>query len=373
MEAGMAKKPSYSFSKLEMDEKCPWAYQKVYIERIPRAETEPLLIGKTLHDLAAKYLDRLIGAQLQTDWEFAEGLTPKEAPFDVFEIWPRFFNSFILPDPMENPGVELKLAFDRNWKPTEYFGDDAFFRMVVDLTYRQGGLVVVQDWKSNRAIPEALEKNLQLRIYGWGIRQDRYPDAQEILLRLHFLRYGAEREVLLLPDDLATVPDDLEERIGKIESRKNFEPTPGSFCGWCGVTAHCPVMAQALVPANIMYPVSREDATKAATLLLAIKTMEAEIKDHLKKFVKKVGPVQVGDIVYGPKPSTKYEFDPKEVTEYLINDCGLSNEDAWSLLKLGKTHLESSLKKLRRKDLIDPVLALAQTMPTESIEFFKVK
>ena len=150
-------------------------------------------------------------------------------------------------------------------------------------------------------------------------------------------------------------------------------PTLKSFCGWCVVMAHCPVMAQALVPANIMYPVSREDATKAATLLLAIKKMEAEIKDHLKKFVKKVGPVQVGDIVYGPKPSTKYEFDPKEVTEYLINDCGLSNEDAWSLLKLGKTHLESSLKKLRRKDLIDPVLALAQTMPTESIEFSKVK
>ncbi len=114
----MAKKPSYSFSKLETDEKCPFAYQKIYIERIPRAETEPLVIGKMLHELAAQYLDRLIGSKLQTDWAWAEQLTPKEAPDDVFEIWPRFFNSFILP-PMESPGVELKLAFDRRWKPTD--------------------------------------------------------------------------------------------------------------------------------------------------------------------------------------------------------------------------------------------------------------
>ena len=114
------------------------------------------------------------------------------------------------------------------------------------MTYRQGELVVVQDWKSNRVIPETVEKNLQLRIYGWGVREATFPTAQEILLRLHFLRYGAEREVILLPDDLATVPDELEERIGELNPGKHFEPTPGSFCGWCGVMAHCPVMAQAI-------------------------------------------------------------------------------------------------------------------------------
>jgi len=370
----MAKKSSYSFSKLETDEKCPFAYQKIYIERIPRAETEPLVIGKMLHELAAQYLDRLIGAKLQTDWAWAEQLTPKEAPDDVFEIWPRFFNSFILP-PMESPGVELKLAFDRRWQPTGYFSDDAFFRMVVDWTYRQGDLVVVQDWKSNRVIPETVEKNLQLRIYGWGVREAVFSTAQEILLRLHFLRYGADREVILLPDDLATVPRELEERIERIESRKDqdFEPTPGSFCGWCGVMNHCPVMAQAIVPVNILYPTTREDAVKAATLLLAIQTMDAELKNNLKRYVKENGPVPVGDVVYGPKVSISYELDPKEITDYLLNDAGLENDQAWGLLNLTKTNLERGLKKLRRKDLIPKVLELAPSKPTESIQFCKVK
>jgi hypothetical protein len=368
----MAKKPSYSFSKLETAEKCPWAYRKIYIERLPRAATEPLVIGKMLHDLTAQYLDRLIGAQLQTDWAYAEGLTPKEAPADVFDIWPRFFNSFILP-PMEAPGVELKLAFAREWKPTDYFGDDAFFRMVVDWTYRQGELVIVQDWKSNRVVPETVEKNLQLRIYGWGVRESRYPDATEILLRLHFLRYGAEREVLLLPEDLATVPDELEKRIAQIESWKKFEPTPGSFCGWCGVMAHCPVMAQALVPVNVLYPTTREEAVQTATLLLAIQTMEAELKNHLKLYVQENGPVPAGDVVYGPKISTIYELDPKAITDYLLNEGGLETDQAWGLLNLSKTSLESGLRKLRRKDLIPKVLELAPSKPTEKIGFNKVK
>ena len=76
----MAKKPSYSFSKLETDEKCPLAYKKIYIERIPRAETEPLVIGKMLHELAAQYLDRLIGAKLQTDWACAEAAHAQRGP-----------------------------------------------------------------------------------------------------------------------------------------------------------------------------------------------------------------------------------------------------------------------------------------------------
>jgi hypothetical protein len=368
----MAKNPSYSFSKLETAEKCPWAYRKIYLERIPRAETEPLVIGKMLHDLTAQYLDRLIGAKLQTDWDYAENLTPKQAPADVFDIWPRFFNSFILP-PMESPGVELKLAFTRDWQPTRYLGDDAFFRMVVDWTYRQGELVIVQDWKSNRVVPETVEKNLQLRIYGWGVRETRYPDVKEILLRLHFLRYGAEREVLLLPEDLATVPDELEKRIAQIESWKEFEPTPGSFCGWCGVMAHCPVMAQAIVPVNIFYPTTREDAVQAATLLLAIQIMDAELKNHLKRYVQENGPVPVGDVVYGPKISTSYELDPKEITDFLLNEGGLETDQAWGLLNLTKTNLESGLRKLRRKDLIPKVLELAPSKPIEKIGFNKVK
>lgn len=373
----MSKKPAaYSHSALEMFHGgdmhggCPHAYKLIRIDKIPRGTAEPLLIGQMLHELAAKYLLRLIDAGLQTDWSYAQAITPKEAPADVLEVWPRFFENFILP-PMESPGVEKQLAFNRAWEPVEWFAKEAFFRAVVDLNYRQGGLVVVQDWKSNRAVME-IDKNLQTRIYGWAVRRALYPDAQEILLRLHFLRYGAEREILLTPEDLDTVPQELEAKIAVIEAEKHFDPTPGSFCGWCGVTAHCPVMAQALVPANILYPVNHGDAVKAATLLLAIQTMDKALKDHLKKWVQEYGPVQVGDQVYGPSTSTTYDLDPRGVTEHLLGE-GLEVDQVWGLLNLTKTNLERGLKKLRRKDLLDAILAGAPSKETEKIGFSKVK
>lgn len=367
----MAKKPGYSFSALELFGSCPLAYKLVRLDRIPRGESEPLKIGSDCHKYVGDYLSRLVNTGQTTDWEWAGALLTHSDHPDVVEIFQRFIENFVLPPGIESPGIEKKLAFTRAWQPTEFFAPDAYFRAVVDFTFRQGGLVVVQDWKTNRAVME-IEKNLQTRIYGWAVRRTLFPDAQEILLRLHFLRYGAEREILLLPEDLDTVPHELEAKIAVIEAEKHFNPTPGSFCGWCGVTAHCPIMAQALVPANVLYPVNHEDAVKAATLLLAIGTMDKMIKDHLKKYVQEYGPVRVGDQIYGPSLSTTYDLDPRGVTEHLLGE-GLEVEQVWNLLNLTKTSLERGLKKLKRKDLLDTILAAAPSKDVEKIGFSKVK
>jgi hypothetical protein len=371
------KQPGYSWSALEMFfgndawSGCPYAYKKVRIDKIPRADNEAKSRGEILHRLIADYLNRLIHYGHATDWEWAQGATPGEVPADVPEIWQRFYENFVLP-PMEAPGVERKLAFNRSWEPVNFFAPDAFFRLVVDLTFRQDGLAIVVDWKSNRVIPETIEKNLQLKIYGWGVKKALYPDAQEVLLRLHFLRYGAEREILLAPGDLAGVPQELEEKITIIEAEKHFDPRPGSFCGWCGVTAHCPVMSQALIPMEILAPVSQEQAVKAATLLLAIEEMSKTLKDRLKEWVMKYGALVVGDLIYGPIISTSYDLDPQAVTQQLL-DAGLDRDQVWGLLGITKTSLERGLKKLKRKELIGQILAQAEGKITERIQFIKMK
>jgi len=365
------KPPSYSFSALELFDNCPFAFKKIRLEKIPRGESEPLIIGKDCHELVSNYLSRLVDTGQSTDWEWAGAhLTPSIHP-DAADIFKWFMENFVLPPGIEAPGIEKKLAFTRTWQPTEFFAPDAYFRAVVDFTFRQGGLVCVTDWKSNMMVTE-IEKNLQTRIYGWAVRQTLYPDAQEILLRLHFLRYGADREILLLPEDLDTVPQELEAKISIIEREKQFDPTPGSFCGWCGVTAHCPVMAQALIPANVLYPVNHEDAVKAATLLLAIGTMDKMIKEHLKKYVQQNGPIHVGDQIYGPSQSTTYDLDPREITEHLLGE-GLEVDQVWGLLNLTKTSLERGLKKLKRKDLLEAILAGDPSKDVEKIGFSKRK
>lgn len=369
----MSRKPGYSFSALELFDSCPHAYRLIRLDKIPRAESEPLKIGGDTHKLVGDYLSRLVNTGQQTDWAWAEGLFDSTTHPEAQEIFRRFVENFVL-SPMEAPCIEKKLAFNRAWQPVDWFAKDAFFRMIADFTFLQGGLAVVKDFKTNRAIIEIDSDNipLQLRIYGWGVKRALYPDTQEVLLQLHFLRYGAEREILLAPEDLDGVPEELESRISKIEAEKEFAPTPGSFCGWCGVTSHCPVMAQALVPAQVMYPTTQDDAVKAATLLLMIAEMDKALKEHLKRYVKEFGPVLVGDMVYGPSVSTSYDLDPKEVTDKLL-DSGLDAEQVWGMLGITKTSLERGLKKLKRKDLLDEILAAAPSKETEKIGFSKVK
>jgi hypothetical protein len=191
-------------------------------------------------------------------------------------------------------------------------------------------------------------------------------------LRLHFLRYGRERKELLTPQDLAGVPDELKARIGVIEEDKTFTPAPGYFCGMCGVTAHCPVMAQALAPIEVLAPATREQAEKAASLLLTLQRMEKELGARLKGWVKENGPIKVGDLVYGPAQVVSYDFNPQQIIKALL-EAGLIREEVWPLLSISKTSLEKGLRRLRRKDLLDLALSTSTTKVSERIEFQKLK
>ncbi|MBM4275382.1 MAG: PD-(D/E)XK nuclease family protein [Deltaproteobacteria bacterium] len=365
-------KRQYSYSRLDLYDRCPHAYKTVYLDGIPRARHKARERGQILHGMVADYLNRLITLGLATDWDWARTAAPEGAIADVAEIWGRFYEGFVLPSGLEAPGVERRLAFDRIWRPVKFDSKRARFRMVLDFHFRQNGLGVIVDWKSSREVPQDVAKDLQLRTYAWGLKQALYQDIQEVLLRLHFLRYGKEREVLLMPQDLADVSDELDARINVIEKDKTFDPVPGSFCGMCGVTSHCPVMAQSLVPVEVAAPASREQAQKAASLLLTLQKMEKELASRLKEWVKGNGPIQVGDLVYGPKQSVSYDFDPKLVITALL-ETGLSREEVWSLLSLNKTNLERGLGKLNRKDLINLALSLGNVKTLEKIEFHKAK
>jgi CRISPR/Cas system-associated exonuclease Cas4 (RecB family) len=359
----------YSVSRLNLYDKCPWAYKTVYLDGIPRAADEARDRGQLLHGMIAGYLERLIATGQPTDWDWARARTPAGLADDAAEMWERFYNTFTLPQAMEAPGVERELAFDRRWRPVKFTGKRARFRMVIDFHFRQGPMGVIVDWKTGRAINGA-EKDLQLLTYGWGLKQAIYQDVREVLLRLHFLRYGKEREILLTPDDLADVPEMLEEKIMVIEKDKHFDPAPGSFCGMCGVTAHCPVMATALVPAEVTAPATREQAEKAAALLLTLQQMEKELAARLKEWVKAHGPIQVGDMVYGPTTITTYDLDTRAVVEFLLQE-GLDREAIWPLLNLTKTSLERGLKKLRRLDLLEQILTMSDCKTSERIDFRK--
>jgi hypothetical protein len=289
---------------------------------------------------------------------------------DVAEVWERFYNTFTLSVAMEDPGVEKKLGFTRSWQPCNFDAPEAFFRMVIDFHFRQNELVVVRDWKSTYRMPESVENDLQLMTYAWGVCRALYPDAQEVLLELYFLRYGRTRKILLTPADLKGVPEELESRIAKIESDQKFEPRPGSFCDWCGVSTHCPTIAQALLPREFIAPITLEQVQKAAEQLLALRVMAKTITTHLRNWAYANGSIPVGDMVFGPLFSDT--LDTKRVVDTLI-EKGVEQEAIWPLLSLSKTALKSTLKKLKKRELLNSVLSLTTGEPEVQFKFKKAE
>ena len=160
--------------------------------------------------------------------------------------------------------------------------------------------------------------------------------------------------------------------ISSIEADKNYDPTPGSFCGLCGVTPHCPVMSQALAPIEVLAPATQEQAEKAASLLLTLQKMEKKLGARLKEWVREYGDVQVGDLVYGPSQVVTYDLHPQIVCTKLL-EAGLSKDEVWGLISINKTSLDKGLRKIRRQDLFDLALKTGTVKFSERIDFHKAK
>jgi hypothetical protein len=131
-------------------------------------------------------------------------------------------------------------------------------------------------------------------------------------------------------------------------------------------------MASALIPVEIMAPATREQAEKAATLLLTLEAMEKALKERLKEWVREYGPVVVNDMVYGVNTTQTYNLDAQAVANHLL-EAGLEKDTVWSFLGITKTALERGLSKVRRKDLLPPILEMSECKEGSRIEWRKVK
>ena len=131
-------------------------------------------------------------------------------------------------------------------------------------------------------------------------------------------------------------------------------------------------MAKALVPTEARALVNKEQAEKAANLLLAVREMEKALTGRLRDWVKDNGPVQAGDLVFGPAESVTYDLDARMVVDLLLAE-GLEREAVWPLLGVTKTKLTAGLRKLKRLDLLDQALASGTAKASTRIDFKKAE
>ena len=119
---------------------------------------------------------------------------------------------------------------------------------------------------------------------------------EEVLLRLHFLRYSKEREILLSPEDLSGVPDELWRHSG------------GRFKLWTQPVVSYNLDAEEIVQTLIEAGLSRDEIWPMVTIT----------KTNLEKELRKLRIKELIDLALSTattKVTERIKFNKQKVIE----------------------------------------------------------
>lgn len=371
--------PAYSYSRLQLFDRCPFAWKCRYVDEVPEIKSESLITGSDLHEFLASYINHCIKEGVQTDLEYLDRYAfPDRGTLnrDIQAIAHTVKDTFTVPrEALTGPAmVEKKLAFNRFWNPVEWDDPQAFFRGIIDLFHIEGALGVVTDHKSNRQImsKKDVEGDLQLMIYAYLVFL-LHPEIDEALPRLNFLRYGCAMVsgAVLTRADVSHVPDLIARKAAIIEAEKDFPPKQNSFCEWCGYRSHCPLMEKALTVREFHVD-TVADATRAAQAVQMAELAIKDLKERLKGWVESHGAIRVDDRELGFVKQVKRQFEAEEVVNKLLS-YGVSRDEVWNELSLTQTAIKRLLKGLENKERLSDIMAMAVEIPETRFKWTKVQ
>lgn len=201
----------WSYSRLGTWESCPAQYWHYYVDRTPckPRESAGASRGTLLHEQAELYLngDILIyPPEFQGVSAHCMGLKAKKA----------------IP--------EQKLAVNENWEPVDYDSKDVYLRAIIDVIWKEGTIVGVEDWKSGRQYPEHPD---QIATYV-AIAAAHHPDATEYRGRLIYIDQGiVTPPKITAADRIKPIRMLMDGRIKNAEADAEWPTRSGSHCRWC--------------------------------------------------------------------------------------------------------------------------------------------
>ena len=309
----------HSYSALDLFDTCPQAFKYRRIDRLPGGGSVPLRVGKASHDLMERYLRTLLERQVPSDIDTLATLAIEvgaslggAAALDFHEsIIPQVQRLTFPVDRMQGVRLEDGYAFNRAWEPVPWESPDAHFRARIDLSYFEPGLLIVDDWKTDRKLPpqSEIDGSLQLEIYAWILSQV-YPESEEILIRLRYLRYGgAERKRKISRAELADTKAKLDAKIARIEAERRWEATPSTLCGWCEYRNLCPAF-KALNDGGVLQEIETPEQAAEALKQRVMRKAELEALDEkLRAWVDEHGAIPFDGQVYGYRGVSRVTLD----------------------------------------------------------------
>lgn len=249
----------WSPSKSDSAAKCPLAFKKQYIDKLPRVTGSAARTGTVAHrvqelilqDVAPREaLERALGEN-SNDAREDERLTTREAE-TVASLLPALISfsnriaDFGKRKKITAVYAEQKLGIRKDFSPCDFFDQDVFFRGVIDyLIILESGYGVIIDHKSGRVRPVSYYEK-QLDAYAVLVRSH-YPHLKGTQGALHYMaaetiEWSVMRHTAIVDSMLR--PHLLDGLRRRAEGLAGFQPRLSKLCGWCDHRGTCDAYLQ---------------------------------------------------------------------------------------------------------------------------------
>lgn len=202
-------------------------------------------------------------------------------------------------------GVEEKLGAGwdgKQYVPCSFDDPNAVIRGIIDIAVIDGTKGWSYDHKNQRNVETA--DTFQQGVYAF-LMKVHYPYLEEVYSVLHFcapeLNFWS-KPAIWGPEELAILRADFERYIRYAEdiNPETAVATAGHQCRYCSVIHECPIGAKFTAEGKVERPgviASSQDAVRYAEHYVFMEQWMKELKKHLNRYCKDVGPVPLRDMI----------------------------------------------------------------------------
>lgn len=205
---------AWSYSRLSAYEQCPLQFKEKFITKSIATDDSPAMKrGVMIHDGIAKFLQGK-----------AEG-----APRDAL-VFPRCEQIISEINAFPDKVVEQQWGYDANWQPTGWFGNDTWFRSILDvgLIYEDNTAESV-DWKTGKKYGSNMDQMKSQAIAMFM----RYRMLTTVTVRLVYLDSGDEELLDIKKHEIPSLQQGFEKRVAKMMNDTILAPRPNDKCRFC--------------------------------------------------------------------------------------------------------------------------------------------
>jgi len=218
----------YSYSKINIWERCPYKFKLQYIDniKIPFTKNFAMIRGSYLHHCIEHHSS---GKDFKTTKIFDE--ENKEESLKNLEI---FRNSEIGKYYLsQNGNNEISFAIEKSsesYKVCSYNSINAIFKGKIDYSFIKDNELYLIDWKSGKYNEE--QNYEQLKLYSiWAFMK--YKDIKTIHCSYVYIDHLKENKLIINRDELEYNTQYLDSFINKIENDNLFKRNEISLCEYC--------------------------------------------------------------------------------------------------------------------------------------------